>query len=665
MLNTEGFRCNYGGKVLDFTKVFDNMPMGVLAVRRNLEKNNGYDEVYFNNVLKNNKQLFGESDKGLLFILFEDKYDEVKKVIADIFAGTKKTEVLSSYDESLGGYFSAEFYLAGDENYCICVFREEMELVSSRNVLHGIKNIFYVLSLCDMEEDNIYIFEQRRGNEHNTCKRLNYTKYVSGIIEKIVSKENLDEIIKFMDKNNIRNILTEEKRIVSFEYKRYINSEQKFLWSRMSFIWLNADEKGRVKECVMAVKDIHEEKIKEIMENKSLKSAYDISKVANEAKNAFLRNMGHHMKTPVNYIDGITELLYNSKDYNEKNEKYITKIKNASNEIMEDIKKILDVSRIEAGDIRLLFEKISLRDLIKEIVDEIYEEVHARGHNLYIDLDKMVHNYVFIDRLRLKQVIKNILVNAVKYTDKNGSISIKVIEGKQKFGEFHIYRIIIEDNGPGIKDEIIDNALKSIVLESNDKSMENGIGLGLWISKSIIRILNGDLKIESKIGYGTKCTISVPVSTDKNYFKNENDILEEDVLSEVIQKSKKDIKRILIVQNMITSKNALRQKLTCLGFVVESALTGEEALCMYKSNDIGYYSAIVTDAQLPEISGYDLALEIRKKEKENGTYLPIIAMSNSEGFEDYIYSKGMGITLHIGKTADISVLKAAFDKINI
>ncbi|MBU5478614.1 hybrid sensor histidine kinase/response regulator [Eubacterium sp. MSJ-13] len=650
---------------MEFTKAFDNMPVGVLVVRRNLEKNNGFEEVYLNDALKNKENLADISDNGILLNLFSDRYDQLKQVINDIFEEKKKTEVISSYNVCLGGYFSTEFYLAGDKDYCICVFREEMEIVGSRNILAAIKDVFYVVSICNMKYDTIYIFEQMRGDEHATSQMINYTQYVSQVTEKIISKEYWEDVVKFMDKDHIRKILSEENRMVSFEYKRYISTEKKLLWSRMSFIWLNNDETGKVKECVMLVKDIHEEKIKEIMENKSLRCAYDVSRVANESKNAFLRHIGHHMKMPVNYIVGVTDMLSASKRYYDDNEVYIKKIKEASNELLENINKIVDVSRIEAGDIEFLFERISINELLKEIIDEIGEYISKRGHVLNINLDNVVHDHVFIDKIRLKQIIKNILLNAVQYTEDYGKIDITVVESKQKFGDIFIYRFIIEDNGPGIDKRIIDNAVKSIPLESGSRSEKLGIGLGLWISKNIIRVLNGELKIESEKGVGTKCTVSVPISTDKNYFQDGYSSIKDNTISEIGQKLKGDVKRILIVQNLITSKNALRQKLICLGFAVESASTGKEALNMYKENGTGYYSAIMTDTQLPEKNGYDLALEIRKYEKKSGGCIPIIAMSKFEGFEDNIYSKGMGITLQIDKDADISVLRAAFDKVNI
>ncbi len=650
---------------MEFTKAFDNMPMGVLVVRRDLEKNGGFEEVYLNDALKNKEKLVDKADKGILFNLFSDRYEQLKQVIRDIFEEKKKTEVISSYNMHLGGYFSTEFYLAGDKNYCICVFREEMELIGSRNILEAVKDVFYVVSICNMRDDSIYIFEQMRGNEHSICQMTNYTQYVSQITEKIISKEYMEDVVKFMDKDNIRKILSKEKKMVSFEYKRYINSEHKLLWSRMSFIWLNADDTGKVRECVMTVKDIHEEKIKEIMENKSLRCAYDVSRVANESKNAFLRHMGQHMKMPVNYIIGVTDMLSISKRYYDDNKVYIEKIREASDELLENINKIVDVSRIEAGDIEFLFERISIKELLKEIIDEMKNYILERGHIINVNLDKIVHDHVFIDKMRLKQVIRNILLNAVQYTEHGGKINITVVESRQRFGELFIYRFIIEDNGPGIEKEIIDNAIKSISLGACSRSKKFGVGLGLWISNNIIRVLNGEWKIESDKGVGTKCTVSVPISTDKNYFQDELSSMDDNIISEIGQKIKSDIKRILIVQNLITSKNKLRQKLICLGFSVESASTGKEALDMYKEKEAGYYSAIITDTQLPEMSGYDLALEIRKYEKDSGKYLPIIAMSKLECFENNIYSKGMGLTLQIDKEADISVLRAALDKVNI
>ena len=199
--------------------------------------------------------------------------------------------------------------------------------------------------------------------------------------------------------------------------------------------------------------------------------------------------------------------------------------------------------------------------------------------------------------------------------------------------------------------------------EHDNKQNGHGIGLGLWITKNSIRVLNGDLKVDSKLENGTKCTISVPLSTEKDYCEDNNYLSENQALKFIRQKNKNQTKRVLIVQNLITSKNTLRQKLICLGFDVECASTGKEALMIYREKGEGYYCAIITDAQLPEISGYELALEIRKEEK--GIYLPIIALSKTHYIEDFVFSEEMGITMHISKDADISVLKAAFEKLNI
>ena len=136
------------------------MPVSIIVIKRNLEKNIGFEEVYLNDALKKKKSLIAQTDNNILYFLFKDKYNQLICAIEDIFDGVKKTEVISSYNLELGGYFSAEFYLAGDKNYCICVFREEMEIVSSRNIFAAIKQVFYVVSICNMKEDSIYILNR-------------------------------------------------------------------------------------------------------------------------------------------------------------------------------------------------------------------------------------------------------------------------------------------------------------------------------------------------------------------------------------------------------------------------------------------------------------------------------------------------------------------------
>ena len=144
------------------------------------------------------------------------------------------------------------------------------------------------------------------------------------------------------------------------------------------------------------------------------------------------------MKAPVNYIMGVTDMLSMSKNYCEANEVYIKKIREASELLLENINKIVDVSRIEAGDIKFLFERISIKELIEEIINELAVFIKEKKHELSVNFDEVVHHYVFIDKMRLKQVIKNILLNAVQYTDNNGNIRIKVVESRQKFGEIYI-----------------------------------------------------------------------------------------------------------------------------------------------------------------------------------------------------------------------------------
>ena len=283
---------------MDFTGAFDNMPDCMVVVKRNLDREDGFEEVYLNKAFKNKKSLTDSFESNVLLKIFRDRYDEIKMVISDIFAGIKKAEIISLYNEELGGNFSAQFYIAGEPEYCICIFREEF------------------------------------GS----------------------------------------------------------------------------------------------------MENKSLKCAYDISKVANEAKSAFLKHMGQYMKTPVNYIIGITDMLWTSKKYYHDNDKYISKIRNASDVLLENINRMLDVSRIAVGDTRLLYEKISISELIEEIIGEIEEDIIEKGHELIVNMDDISQDNVYTDKMRLKQAIKNIVLNAVKYTYKNGIIKVTVIEGKQKFG---------------------------------------------------------------------------------------------------------------------------------------------------------------------------------------------------------------------------------------
>lgn len=345
-------------------------------------------------------------------------------------------------------------------------------------------------------------------------------------------------------------------------------------------------------------------------QSKLLKEAFDNAEKANQAKSDFLARMSHDIRTPMNAITGMTAIAANHINERDRVLDCLKKITGASNLLLGLINEVLDMSKIESGRLRLSEDELNIGELLQDLIVMMQLEVKSKKHKLDIHLMNLHHEYVIGDIQRIKQVLMNILSNAVKYTPDGGRILISLSEKTLSNGRSN-YEFVFEDNGRGMKPEFLKYIFQPFE-RADDQGISSiqGTGLGMSISHKIISMMGGDIKVESEYGKGSRFTITMPLK----YGEEVSDGKMDGGLS------------ILVVDD---DKIACQTTCNCLSEIgVDSdwVCSGSEAVAAarkrHQVND--EYFAVIMDLKMPGMDGIETTRQIRSS---IGSDIPIIILS--------------------------------------
>ena len=385
--------------------------------------------------------------------------------------------------------------------------------------------------------------------------------------------------------------------------------------------------------------------------NEKLAEAAKLANVANDAKTEFLSNMSHDIRTPINGIMGMTAIAL-KEDNPQKTMECLKKIQGASNHLMSLINDILDMSRIERGKIEITNSNMNIVRIIEECVSIVYGELDDRNLEISVNVEDVIHSELFGDDLHFKQVLINILGNAVKFTADNGKIWIRVREtGHDSIKAF--YQIEIEDNGIGMKPDFIKDIFKPFSQEaSTSRTQYQGTGLGMAITKNIIELMDGSIDVQSTYQKGTTFTVYLPFLINSRYQER------------ILEKQERNISgiRILLVDDNELNLEVAKELLEGEGACVTTAWNGQEALELFEKEPEGTFDLIIMDIMMPVMNGLEAARRIRKLDKKDAGYIPIIAMTANAFREDVQKSLDAGMNEHISKPVDIETMMMVISK---
>ena len=373
------------------------------------------------------------------------------------------------------------------------------------------------------------------------------------------------------------------------------------------------------------------------------------AEAANEAKTEFLQRMSHDIRTPINGICGMINMADHYADDMEKQAECRTKVKEASNLLLELVNDVLDMSKLESDEIAVEDVPFNLSKISKEVLVVIEQMAGEENIQIVWEKKEIIHRDLIGSSEYVKRVMMNILSNAVKYNRANGSIYISCMEIPSEQPEMTTIEFVCRDTGIGMTEEFQKHIFEPFAQEhEGSRTKFAGTGLGMAISRKLVEKMGGTITFDSKEGVGTTFVIRIPFKIDLDADKREEQ-------KDVSEKSIKGLYILLAEDNELNMEIA-EFMLQNAGADVAKAWNGQEAVELFRKSEPGEFDVILMDIMMPVMNGYEVAKLIRSLDREDAKTIPIIAMTANAFIEDRLRAKEAGMDEHISKPVDMKLL---------
>lgn len=578
-------------------------------------------------------------------------------------SGDKKIEfIYKSYDEKWKKLECFPVPDYGDNNekmiFALRDYTAEMQIRTNEVLAaEAMNDIYTLVAFRDIEADRYECGYHRLENVLDFPDKGIYSDWVKLILGCIHEDDREKFLTELSDERFHREGRAEcEYRICDKEgeyhyYRQYNAKVNVVSGPKMVILIRNIDEfkKHEIWKAEQLQKEL-EAKAKElemtrllVEKSKDLEKALQQAESANNAKSKFLSTMSHDLRTPMNVILGMAYMARKHIDDEEEVDRCLNTILLSSQNMLALINDVLDMNKIESGVIEVRDKKEDLVKLIGDIELLIRNRCEENQQILVIDCDRIDHRYVWMDKLRVRQIIINLLSNAVKYTPAYGRISMEVIEQPGRREKQCTVIFIIRDNGIGMSSDFVERVFDPFERENTDLSDRiEGTGLGMAITKNLVDLMQGHIKIDSMVNVGTKITVALPFMVCDGEDEGSESAI-------TAARGKYPGKRILIVEDKHINMEIVKGFLEDTGLIIDEAANGREAVDMIRESAEGTYDLVFMDISMPVMRGDEAAMEIRKIDRKDCRELPVIAMTANALESDVRNSYKCGMNGHISK----------------
>ena len=534
-----------------------------------------------------------------------------------------------------------------------------MEKQEMREIVESTSQLFSRFVLVDLKNDSYEylksdIREWGRTDPAGSGKKLSpkgtYTRLLDYLSSYILRED--EQVCRQFLTSAIQQNLTEDVPFLQYEYRV---SEDGVRWKQVSMLCLKR-ENGVPVSLLMAVQDVTELKEAELKNRMAMEEAYRAAKAANEAKTVFLSNMSHDMHTPMNAIMGFSALVDRDAEQPDKVRQYNGKIAASGQHLLNLINNVLDMSKIESGQNALDIAAFDLKELLEELNAAIQPWIQEKRQSLEVEVSGLKAECFLGDRLRLRQILINLLSNAVTYTQEGGQIALTVL-GLTEISKGYAHLCFqVQDNGIGISPEFMKHIFDPFTREKDTTASGIlGVGLGMAITKNLVDLMGGTISVQSTQGRGSTFRVELelrypdaqPVETGSR---------EQTRLPASGDKPLEGL-RMLVAEDNDINAEILEELLSCEGVSCERTVNGQEALERFRQMPPGTFAAVLMDIQMPVMNGYEATRAIRGLDRPDGKTIPIVAMTANAFAEDVQNSMEAGMNAHLAKPIDMAMLK--------
>ena len=508
--------------------------------------------------------------------------------------------------------------------YCCDLISDKMELIKRKDFSHCASS------------------EERRKDVHS------YSEWIRYGYDNIIIRETAPDYLEVFDN---KNLMERMKKVESFGYRHQTRPNQAGMqYFEIRVVRLYQSETSF--QIILGYRPIDDIVAEERKNRERLEAALKAAQEASRAKSAFLFNMSHDIRTPMNAIIGYTHLLKSSSGDPEKRADYLEKLSSSSQYLLSLLNDVLEMARIESGKVTLDEAPCSADTVMNEIYG-VFDQLMAEKGITFTHTIHVEHSNIWCDIVKLKEIMLNILSNAYKYTLPGGRVDYTLEELPSERPGWVQYCATVRDTGVGMSEEFLATIFDSFTRErSSTESGQEGTGLGMAITKKLIELMDGRIDIQSAPGRGT---------TVRVYFPRR--IAEETARLEPSGGRKAPVsfvgRRLLLAEDNDLNAEIAEELLKADGFLIERARDGVECIGMLEGHPGGYYDAILMDIQMPNMDGYKATSVIRRLEDPRLATVPILAMTANAFDEDRRKALSVGMNAHIAKPIRADVVEKA------
>ena len=531
------------------------------------------------------------------------------------------------------------------------VLSQEKHQKDLDNMITAMASDYRSVYHVDIDTDDAVCYRVDPDDPNQTPEGVHfpYHDWITQYGSLYVDEEYREGFLAFTDPENIRAALA-TKDIIAYRYLARRDGSEYYEMLRMAGVRHPKDRADHIVHAIgMGFTDIDVEMRDALATNRALSEALAAAEEANKAKTAFLSNMSHEIRTPMNAIIGLDSLALQNETLPAETREYLEKIGESAHHLLGLINDILDMSRIESGRLLIRKEEFSFRNMLEQINTMVMSQCAEKGLHYECRVIGGVSDYYIGDDMKLKQVLINILSNAIKFTDAPGDVTLTV-ERTAVFGDHSTVRFRISDTGIGMERAFIPKIFDAFTQEDSSRNNKYGsTGLGMAITKNIVELMNGTISVESEKGVGTEFTVIVTLNNSDQKGPVTNYISPNDL-------------RILVVDDEEIAAEHARIVLDEVGIKADTCYDGQTAMHMLELQHAKHepYSLVLLDWKMPDMDGLEVAKEIRKLYDKETTVIILTSFNWDEILDEAIH---IGVDSFLAKPLFASNVLDEFERV--